>query len=274
MDLRHRDGWRECWKVPRGNSLGTSLVNTNSLISRHPVSIKQLKLKFAFWLFWPIFQAAAEPARIDFARDVRPILERSCGKCHGAEKQKGGLRFDLREGAVRAGDSGNKGITPGKADESELIRRVESTDADERMPSNADPLSREQIKALRDWIDQGASWPDTKGTAAGGRGEMVVTPEDRQHWSYRPLHAVDLPAVSNEKWIRTPIDRFVLKALEAQGLHPNAPAERRTLIRRVYFGLIGLPPSPSEVEEFVSDARPTAYLELVERLLGSSHYGE
>ncbi len=222
----------------------------------------------------PLIAADPQPVRIDFARDVQPILERSCGKCHGPEKQKGGLRFDLREGSLRAGDSGSQGITPGKSDESELIRRVEATDADERMPPNADPLSREQIRFLRVWIDHGASWPETKGDSAGGRSELVITADDRQHWSYRPLKPVDLPAVRNEKQVRTPIDRFVQAALEAKDLRSNAPADRRTLIRRVYFDLIGLPPSPAEVDEFVSDSRPTAYEDLVERLLASSHYGE
>ena len=138
-------------------------------------------------LSWPASRPAAEPERVDFARDVRPILERSCWKCHGPEKQKGGLRLDLRAAALGLGDSGSRAITPGKADESELIRRVEADDVEERMPPKSDPLGRDEIRILRAWIDQGADWPETAAAAADGRKAMVVTAEDRQHWSYRPL---------------------------------------------------------------------------------------
>lgn len=217
--------------------------------------------------------AGEEPARVDFGRDVRPILTR-CIKCHGQEKQQGGLRFDVRTGALRAGDSGSEAIVPRNAATSELIRRIEATDESERMPPKGEPLSRGQIKTLRAWIDQGASWPEAAEAATAGRVEMVVTEEDRQHWSYRPLAAVEPPAVKDRDWCATTIDHFVLAAMEAKGLRPNKRADRRTLIRRVYFDLIGLPPSPEEVEAFVADKRPTAYAELVDKLLDSSHYGE
>ena len=227
------------------------------------------------FLCWPAFSvAAAQPDRIDFARDVRPILERSCGKCHGPEKRKGGLRFDRKDGAITTGDSGKKAIAPGHIEESELIRRVETADVGERMPLKTEPLSREQIKVLRAWIEQGANWPETATTPAAGRREMVVTEEDRRHWSYRPLQRVSPPAIKDAAWCRTPIDRFIVAALEARGIHPNAPADRRSLIRRLYFDLLGLPPAPEEVERFIADARPTAYEELVERLLASPRYGE
>src|SRR4051812_14800427 len=192
----------------------------------------------------PAFQAtAAGPERVDFARDVRPILERACWKCHGQDKQKGGLRLDLRIAALGPGDSGSRAISPGKADESELIRRVEADDVEERMPPNADPLGRDEIGILRAWIDQGARWPETATAAASGRKAMVVTPEDRRHWSYRPLGRVDPPDVRDPDWGRIPIDRFVLAALEGKGLRPNARADRRTLIRRLCFDLLGLPPT-------------------------------
>jgi mono/diheme cytochrome c family protein len=226
-------------------------------------------------LSWPAFQApAAEPERVDFARDVRLILERSCWKCHGSENQKGGLRLDLRTAALGLGDSGSRAITPGKADESELIRRVEADDTEERMPPKSDPLSRDEIRILRTWIDQGAEWPETAATATNGRKAMVVTAEDRRHWSYRPLSHIDLPEVHDSGWRRTPIDQFVLAALEARGIRPNARADRRTLIRRVYFDLLGLPPSPEDVKAFVADPAADAYETLVDRLLASRHYGE
>jgi hypothetical protein len=211
---------------------------------------------------------------MDFARDVRPILERSCWKCHGPQKQKGGLRFDRRQGAITTGDSGKKAIAPGHADDSELIRRVEAANADARMPPKSEPLSREQIKVLRAWIDQGAIWPDSENAASAGRKEMVVTDEDRRHWSYRQLQVVSPPSVNHSAWCRTPIDRFVLAALESRGIRPNPPADHRILIRRLYFDLLGLPPAPEEVDAFVADQRPSAYEDLVDRLLASPRYGE
>jgi cytochrome c553 len=228
-----------------------------------------------FVVSWPAASGIAVDApQVEFARDVQPILESACCKCHGREKQQGGVRFDRRAGAFAEGDSGQRAITPGRIAASELIRRVEATDDSERMPQNAPPLSTEQIKILRTWIEQGAKWPEAASTSPTGPSEMVVTAEDRQHWSYVPLRTVKAPAVWNEPWIRTPIDRFILAALEAQGLRPNPPVDKRALIRRVYFDLIGLPPSPEEVEEFLTDSREAAYEQLIERLLASSHYGE
>ena len=229
----------------------------------------------AAFLSLPIFSsAAAEPAGVDFARDVKPILERSCLKCHGKDRQQGGLRFDHKDGALVSGDSGKKAIVPGRVDQSELVRRVEAAAPDERMPFKAEPLRPEEREVLRAWIEDGASWPENAGAAPAGRGEMAVTEEDRQHWSYLPLRVVDPPAVADGAWCRTPIDRFIRAALEARGIRPNPPAGRRTLIRRVYFDLIGLPPPPEEVEEFAADPSPEAHEELVDRLLESPHHGE
>jgi mono/diheme cytochrome c family protein len=237
--------------------------------------VKYLLLSYLLIVFWPAPQAtAAEPDRADFARDVRPILQQRCVKCHGPEKQKGGVRFDRRQEAFDPADSGKKSLVPGKPAESELIHRVEAADAVDRMPPNAEPLSREQISVLRNWIEQGASWPETDAPQAEGQRELVVTAEDRQHWSYRPLQAVEAPAVRDPDWCRTPIDRFILAALEEREIRPNPPADRRTLIRRLAFDLLGLPPAPDEVAAFTADNRPEAYAELVERLLDSRHYGE
>jgi hypothetical protein len=219
----------------------------------------------------PPVQDAAQP--IDFARDVQPILERACLKCHGPEKQKGGLRFDLRDSALNPADSGAPAIAPGKADDSELIQRVEAQDAEIRMPLKSEPLSVGEIKTLRAWIDGGAHWPTTPAHVSG-RNEMIVTDADRQHWSYRPLRGLDPPQVRDPAWCRTPIDRFILAALDARGMHPNPPAERRTLIRRVHFDLLGLPPTPEEVNAFIADPALDAYEKLIERLLASPRYGE
>src|SRR5262249_17919080 len=144
---------------------------------------------------------------------------------------------------------------------------------DERMPPKTDPLSREQVKVLQAWITQGAKWPDAA-VAPAGRREMVVTDDDRRHWSYRPLTMVKLPMVRDADWWRKSVDRFIVAALEARKIRPNTSADRRTLIRRLSFDLLGLPPTPEEVEKFAADTRPTAYAELVERMLASPHYGE
>jgi hypothetical protein len=240
--------------------------------------MKHLSALVPLILCWPGLRAAAPPDRVDFDRDVRPILERSCWKCHGPDRHKGGVRFDRREGALAAGDSGRTAIRPGRAQESELIRRVEAANADERMPPRGTPLSRGQVEILRSWIEQGANWPQSRAgptrARTGGRRALVVTDQDRRHWSYLPLKAVALPAPREAPWCRTPVDRFIVAALEARRIRANAAASRRTLIRRLSFDLLGLPPAPEEVEAFVADPRPTAYEDLVERLLASPHYGE
>lgn len=217
---------------------------------------------------------AGDDAPTDFTRDVRPILERSCGTCHGPEKQQGGLRFDLRQGALAAGDTGAIAVVPGDAEASELIRRIEATDADVRMPAEAEPLLDDEKRLLRKWIDDGAAWPDSDEAPRPLRTEMIVTDKDHEHWAYRPLQPVDPPGETDAAWQRTPIDRFVLAALNAQGLRRNPIADRRVLIRRAYFDLIGLPPTPEEVEAFVADPADDAYERLVDRLLASPHYGE
>jgi hypothetical protein len=217
--------------------------------------------------------ALAADAPVDFNRQIQPILERSCVKCHGAEKQKGGLRLDRGKEAFAAIDSGKQAIVAFKPDQSELIRRITSG-ADEIMPPKGDPLSAAEVALIRGWISQGANWPEVKVAGSTTRPEMIVTVEDRQHWSYVPLHQVNPPAVKDSHWGRTEIDRFILAALEAKNLHPNPIADRRTLIRRVYFDMLGLPPSPAEVDQFVADPSPDAYEKLVEHVLASSHYGE
>src|SRR5256885_16000609 len=154
-------------------------------------------------------------AVVDFSREIRPLLEQHCLKCHGPEKQKGGLRFDTKSGALKTTESGEKAIVPGHAGESRLIKLVSSKDDAERMPSKGEPLSAAQIDLLKRWINAGADWPDA-GTSAGAvaRSEMVVTDEDRKHWSYLPLNSPSIPAVKNAASVRTPVDRFILARLK------------------------------------------------------------
>lgn len=214
----------------------------------------------------------------DFSREVRPLLDKHCLKCHGPEKQKGGLRFDTKEGAFKPGESGEKAIIPGHADQSRLIKLVASKDDSERMPSKGGALSAAEIELLKHWIDAGAEWADSAGTTgAVARAEMIVTDEDRKYWSFLPLQSPTPPAVRNRRFVRTPVDRFILARLEEKKLAPSPEADSRKLARRIYFDLIGLPPTPEQVTNFVnacSKNQRTGVESLVNELLASPHYGE
>ncbi|MFO0808519.1 MAG: DUF1549 domain-containing protein [Gemmataceae bacterium] len=210
---------------------------------------------FAFLLLAP---AADPPARkVDFAADVRPIFAKHCFACHGPSKQKSGFRLDVRADALAGGDGG-KAILPGKAADSPLVRYVSGA-AQPAMPPEGPRLTAAEVATIRAWIDAGADWPDA---ADGPRRD----PAD--WWSLKPLVQPPVPGGGH------PVDAFVRAALRAKGMEPSPPADRRTLARRLFFDLIGLPPSPEEVEAFVADAAPDAYDRLVDRLLASPHYGE
>lgn len=217
-------------------------------------------------LLWPSL-AFAEPvqtiAKTDFLRDVQPIFQAHCYKCHGPDKQKGQLRLDVRQSAMQGGVTG-KLFKAKASDASLLIRRVLGQGDEDRMPLKADPLSDKQIATLKKWIDQGADWPESATTDA----------KIQKHWAYvKPVRPAT-PTVKSAAWPRNPIDNLVLAHLEKVGLHPSPEAERVILIRRLSLDLIGLPPKPSEVDAFLADTRPDAYERLVDRLLSSPHYGE
>ena len=222
-----------------------------------------------------LFSPAVVRAEIDFEKQIAPIFQQHCVKCHGPEKQKGGLRFDTSSGAMVEGDSGARAIVSSNVEESEIIRRVTSDDDAERMPPEGAAVPAEQIALLREWIASGAKWPD--GGAPAGKGEMVVTDEDRQHWSFRPLHASAVPVVQSTQNAHGEIDRFIVAALESRRLTLTAMAPPRKLVRRIYFDLIGLPPTIQEVADFEAAAAAdlhSAIAALVDRLLASHHYGE
>jgi hypothetical protein len=203
-----------------------------------------------------VASSRGDDAAIDFARDVQPILASKCIRCHGPETQEAGLRLDERRAAVSELDSGSRAVAPKHPDESELLRRV-TADESERMPPEEPPLTIAQIATLRQWIAEGSLWPD--------------------HWAYQPLKARRPPTFDDAKlegWCRTAIDRFILAQLEKKSLSPSAEADRRTLLRRVYFDVTGLPPSPADVEEFLNDESADAYEKIVDRLLASPQYGE
>jgi hypothetical protein len=206
---------------------------------------------------------------IDYERDVAPILSRSCYRCHGEKKHNGGLALHVRERLMEGGDEGPV-VVEGKSAESRLIHSVARTDPDYPMPpeGEGDPLSPAEVGVLRAWIDQGAKW------SADGSESAKTASIKSDHWSFQPPRRTEPPAVRRGDWARNAIDRFVLARLDKEGLEPSPEADRPTLIRRLSLDLIGLPPTPAEIDAFVADDRPDAYERLVDRLLDSPYYGE
>ncbi|MDB6041068.1 MAG: putative rane protein [Verrucomicrobiales bacterium] len=202
-------------------------------------------------------------APMDYARDIKPIFESRCYDCHGAKKQKNGLRLDLKEAALRGGDEGKPEWIPGKSGESRIIARVTSTDPDEVMPPKGDHLTTDQIKTLRQWIDEGAIWP-----------ESAAEVPAKKHWAYLPPVKAPLPGVQDPAWSKNPIDRFVLVRLQKEGLKPSAHADAPALLRRMSLDLTGLPPTLEEADRFLADATPEAYSKMIEHYLASPQYGE
>lgn len=202
---------------------------------------------------------------VDFAADIAPIFQDSCVSCHGAEKEKAGLRLDDRTLALRGGDQG-PAIVPGDSAASLLVKLVSGADEDRIMPAKGARLTAAQIGLLRAWIDQGARWPEA--AAAGNRDPRLG------HWALQPPQRYSPPIVSDPAWRENVIDAFVLARLETKNLKPSPEADRATLIRRMSFDLTGLPPAPDEVDAFVNDASPNALAQLVDRLLDSPRYGE
>ena len=213
-----------------------------------------------------------------FEESVRPLLVRRCYSCHSSEAKslKGGLLLDSKDGWSRGGDGGHAVIVPGKPDESALVRAVRYEDAKLRMPPKG-KLPQAEIDALVKWVKLGAPGP-REGQAAAAPGQVkkgIDLEAGRKLWSLQPLNQAAPPTVKDPKgWSRGTIDRFILAKLEAEGIEPNAPVDRRKLIRRASFDVTGLPPTPQEVESFVADPAPDAYEKLVDRLLASPRYGE
>jgi cytochrome c553 len=218
-------------------------------------------------------QKQLTPAQVEFfEKSVRPVLAANCFECHGAEKHKGGLRLDSRPMMMEGGDTG-PAIMPGNAKASLLIQAIHYKDSPKMPPKGK--MSDADIAILTEWIQQGALWPETTASIRPSAGKAFkISADDRAFWSFQPLARPTVPAVTNAKWTRNAIDHFILAELEAHNLQPAAPADKRTLIRRATFDLIGLPPTPEEVDAFLSDDSPDAFARVVDRLLASPHYGE
>ncbi len=196
---------------------------------------------------------ADEAKKIDFVRQIQPILAKHCYACHGSDKAEAGLKFIDQESALAEAESGEHAIVPGNVQASTLIARVTAGD-DERMPPEGDPLTPKQIEILRIWIEQGANWD--------------------KHWAFKPMQPSDPPVVADAAWNENPIDAFIYDSLSSVGLKPNPPADKRALIRRAYYDLIGLPPAAQQVRDFLSDPDPRAFEKVIDQLLESPHYGE
>jgi hypothetical protein len=208
------------------------------------------------------------PARgiVDFRRDIQPIFQARCLRCHGPTREKGGLRLDDGVRTLAGGDSGPV-IAPGNSASSRLIHLVAGLDPEVTMPPSGKRLTAAEIGRLRAWIDQGAKLPQDR-TVAPRR------PPRSKHWAYQPLGRPRPPRVRQTGWVRNPIDAFILARLEADKIDPSPEVDRIPLIRRLSLDLLGLPPTPAEVDCFLSDRRPGAYERLVDRLLASPAHGE
>ncbi len=221
------------------------------------LNVRRLAFVFSVVVIGATAHAADSP--IDFNRDIRPILSNRCWKCHGPDEKErqAGLRFDSRDGVLAKLESGKVAAVAGKPDESELIRRVTSDNADERMPpaGHGKPLDAREVELLRAWIRQGAKFA--------------------KHWSYEKPGRPNVPEIRNSKSeIRNPIDNFILARLEREGLTTSPEADRNALGRRVALDLTGLPPTVAEIEDFVKDSDPQAYEKFVDRMLAKESYGE
>src|SRR5262245_7949324 len=236
------------------------------------------------------WDAAPAGASVSFAKDIQPILASSCWNCHGDGVQLSKFDLRTRESALRGGEHGSD-IVPGNAEQSRMYRRVAGLETPS-MPAQGTPLSAEQIAAVKRWIDQGAQWdvpatslaapatPAAPAAASAGVSpaiaalmERPITQEERNYWAFKLPVQAPPPVVANKNFTN-PIDRFLERAREEHDLKPAPRAHPRTLIRRAYLDLLGLPPTPAQVDEFLNDQSPDAWEHLIDTLLTSPHYGE
>jgi hypothetical protein len=204
--------------------------------------------------------SAAADRPVDYTRDVKHLFQERCFACHGSLKQQGKLRLDSGELIHKGGKSGPI-VVPGMAAESRLIQKVTEKEEGARMPPEGQPLTADQVTALKAWIDQGAKFP----------ADDKAEPDPRDHWAFR---APVRPPVPNPAWGKTPIDAFLAAEWQKRGLKPQPFAEKRLVLRRLYLDLIGLPPTPEQIDAFLNDTSPNAYEKVVDQLLESPQYGE
>ena len=235
-------------------------------------------LSGALALALPAFADEPTKEQLDFFEGkIRPILSERCYKCHSAEtgKSKGGLTLDLADPTRKGGDTG-PGVVPGEPEKSLIYKAITYTDKDLEMPpsSSGGKLDAQQIADIATWIKMGA--PDPRKDAAKAKKLSGLNDNARNHWAYQPIKArIKVPVNKNQQWCRTPIDAFILQKLEEKKMFAMSPDARpEVLLRRAYFDLIGLPPSPSQIIAFLSDRSPNAWEKVIDGLLASPHYGE
>ena len=210
-----------------------------------------------------------------FEKNIRPILTENCYKCHShdSEKIKGGLLLDTRDGVLKGGDNGPV-LVPGDPEKSMLIKAVRYADKDLQMPPNDRQLPTNQIQDLETWVKMGAPDPRTESDAAEHK-YTVDMDKARKHWAFQPVTKPAVPQTDDpQHWAQSPVDEFILAKLQEKGLTPSPLADKVTLLRRATFDLIGLPPTPQEVQDFLADDSTNAFANVVDRLLASPHYGE
>ncbi len=208
-------------------------------------------------------EAIASAESIDYEKQVKPVFAARCKACHGVLKQEGGLRLDTGALARKGGDSGQV-IKPKDSAGSLLTVRITAQDPAERMPQEGEPLTAEQVAVIRQWIDEGANSPADEKTDR----------DPREHWSFRPIVRPAVPQIANKGWVRNPIDAFIAANHEHHELTPQGEATRSELVRRLYLDLIGLPPTPEQLQEASSDPKDDWYERLTDRLLESPQHGE
>jgi mono/diheme cytochrome c family protein len=238
--------------------------------------------RFALTLVLPLLAGtaalAAEKPTADqiefFESQVRPVLFANCFACHGKEQQAAGLRLDSLAAVLKGGARG-PAVVKGDAAKSLLVKAIRHEGGLKMPPTGK--LKDPEIAALTTWVKMGAPWPEAKVSPEAKKaveGDYEITERQRSFWSFRPVKKPAVPKVKAPAWIRTPVDAFILAKLEAKGLKPNPPADRRTLIRRATYNLTGLPPTPAQVDAFLNDKSPNAWEKVVDRLLASPRYGE
>lgn len=208
-----------------------------------------------------------------FTRTVRPWLEKNCLECHGGAKVKSDFNLSTRESLLKGGEKG-VAVLPGRGENSALVKYIRHVEKP-YMPPKKPAAPADIVSAVTRWIDLGAAYDKPLGTVVAAKKLLTVTEKDKDYWAYRPLQRVTPPVVKDKAWVRTPLDRFLLAKMEACGVRPTREAGRRTLVRRLYFDLIGLPPTPEEIESVVvAPDFDKAWEALVDRLLANPHFGE
>jgi mono/diheme cytochrome c family protein len=233
-----------------------------SVVNLEPCAMKT-KIILTTLLAFMLGNNKSNSAEVDFKRDIAPLFKSKCIECHGLEKQKAGIRFDRKDLAFQGGDSGEKTINPGKPEDSLLIKMITVGKEGKIMPPKGTKLNEKEISLLKSWIASGANWPDEK-----------VETARHSHWAFNKPTRPSLPIVKNKSNINNAIDIFIQSKLESQGLEISAEAQKVALLRRLSLDLIGLPPTPEEMDHFLNDKSPAAYDTQLNRLLASPRFGE